>query len=459
MSEVIKLYEDFIDKRVESLTLPETEDCSKRSVSLSLKKDTFNKKWIVGLKISAEGFNLPTDSYLSQFDLPLSRLPDSLELNIHYSSLNGSNSEYMDRLKEGKYQISINNFELLNFIGRGGYSKVVSARKKDSGRLYAIKMMDKHLIDTNYIRKSIVVNEKNVHGMFKNDPFFVNLYWAFEDINHYYFVTELWVGGSLYNLLTTHEALDELTILNYSSQILIMLRKMHLKKVIYRDLKPENILIDVYGNLKLADFGLAKVVPELDSLNDTFWGSPEYMAPEMLLEESHDSTIDFYTLGWLLHEMVSSFPPNYSKNRDKMNDMVMHDGAKLEFNSSKELKHLIRWWLNKNIDLRPQTVEIIMDHPFFYSVKWKDVQERNISAPWIPSLMNHFNPKLTKILITDNVILSCDSPVNKHDSRTSVYFDKKQNNRTSIVNIIKYFFISRFLLFGFEYLLKYFLEN
>lgn len=68
-------------------------------------------------------------------------------------------------------------------------------------------------------------------------------------------------------------------------------------KIIYRDLKPENILIDIEGHLKLADFGLAKVVSSHDALNDTFCGSPEYMSPEMLLGETHNRTLDFYTFG------------------------------------------------------------------------------------------------------------------------------------------------------------------
>ena len=157
--------------------------------------------------------------------------------------------------------------------------------------------MDKNTSDKNYISESIVMNEKNIHLMFKNDPFFVKLHWAFQDMDHYYLVTEICVGGSLYNLLSTHDALNEEIIKVYASQIIIMLKKIHEKKVIYRDLKPENILIDVHGNLKLADFGLAKIVPELDSLNDTFCGSPEYMAPEMLLGDSHDHTLDFYTFG------------------------------------------------------------------------------------------------------------------------------------------------------------------
>lgn len=114
-----------------------------------------------------------------------------------------------------------------------------------------------------------------------------------------------------------------------------MIEKMHGKNIIYRDLKPENILIDMNGHLKLADFGLAKFVQNNSDLNDTFCGSPEYMAPEMLFGDTHDSTIDFYTFGCLLHEMVSELPPHYTKNREKMNKRIMYNNLKLSFSSSK----------------------------------------------------------------------------------------------------------------------------
>lgn len=115
-----------------------------------------------------------------------------------------------------------------------------------------------------------------------------------------------------------------------------MIKSMNNKGVIYRDIKPENILIDINGHLKLADFGLAKVVSDLSNLNDTFCGSPEYMAPEMLLGDSHNNTLDFYTFGCLLHEMISGFPPYYSKSREAMNNMIVNNILKLNFNASNE---------------------------------------------------------------------------------------------------------------------------
>jgi len=102
--------------------------------------------------------------------------------------------------------------------------------------------MKKSDIDKNLINENIVLNERNIQVMFKDDPFFVQLYWAFQDSSHYYFVTELWIGGSLYHLLNTHDSLDEDTVRFYAAEILIMIKSMNNKGVIYRDIKPENII-------------------------------------------------------------------------------------------------------------------------------------------------------------------------------------------------------------------------
>lgn len=114
------------------------------------------------------------------------------------------------------------------------------------------------------------MNECEIQMKMNNDPFFINLHWTFQDDDNFYLVTELCVGGNLYNLINHHTALDESTARFYACEVLVMLETMHAKNIIYRDLKPENIMIDLDGHLKLADFGLAKVVDTLDTLNDTF---------------------------------------------------------------------------------------------------------------------------------------------------------------------------------------------
>ena len=88
--------------------------------------------------------------------------------------------------------------------------------------------------------------------------------------------------------------------------------------MVYRDLKPENVLIDIDGHIKLADFGLSKVMENKNMKTNSFCGSPEYMSPEMLLGNGHSYSVDYYSLGAILFEMLTGLPPFYDTNRHKM---------------------------------------------------------------------------------------------------------------------------------------------
>jgi serine/threonine protein kinase len=437
-SEVTRMYEGYLNKRNELLSNSDTENSSTSSPNSSPRKSKCNKRLISALKIKGEGFNLPLDYYLTQHELLLDRLPDRLDLELHFAWIGHSKRKFLKNIMEQHSQVSEKDFEFLYMIGRGGYSKVVCARKKDSGMLYAIKIMNKQDIGKNLITPRIVVNERDIQIMlsghnnciiknwyeWENKGKFVQLYWTFQTKEHVHFVTELCIGGSLYHLLNTHEELDEDTIRIYGAEILLMLKTMHDKNIIYRDLKPENVLIDINGRLKLADFGLAKIVKSHDDQNETFWGSPDYMSPEMLLGDTHNKTIDYYTFGWLLHEMKSNFPPHYSKDRILMDTMIMHNRLILDFNCSKELAHLLKWWLSRTKEDRPSSVDKIMKHPFFKSINWDDVKNRNYQAPWVPTLVNHFSKKLTDLKIENNQIKEKGKNSKEFDPRASIYLEK-----------------------------------
>mmetsp|Transcript_24154 Transcript_24154/g.4037 ORF Transcript_24154/g.4037 Transcript_24154/m.4037 type:complete len:125 (+) Transcript_24154:202-576(+) len=118
-------------------------------------------------------------------------------------------------------------------------------------------------------------------------------------------------GGELFYHMTKMPKLNESQAKFYFAEIVIALEYLHNRNIIYRDLKPENILIDLDGHIKLTDFSLSKFVKVKNELNYSFCGSPEYMCPEMITGEGHNFSLDFYTLGCLLYEMLTGLPPYY----------------------------------------------------------------------------------------------------------------------------------------------------
>ena len=158
---------------------------------------------------------------------------------------------------------------------------------------------------------------------------------------------------------------------------------IHTLNIIYRDLKPENILIDGDGHVKLADFGLAK-----EGVNDrgqakSFCGSPAYLAPEMLLSKGVGKAGDIYQIGAVLYELLVGFPPHYTENIKKLYENIKN--AKLQIPSyiSPQAKDLLLKLLNKNPKQRlgVNDKNEIKRHPFFKSIDWNKLYNREITPP------------------------------------------------------------------------------
>ncbi len=131
----------------------------------------------------------------------------------------------------------------------------------------------------------------------------------------------------------------------YIAETMEALETLHSENMLYRDLKPENILIGLNGHVKLSDFGLSKELRRGDEYSNTFCGSPEYLCPEMLNGQPHNKTIDFYTLGCLLYEMICGFPPFYSHNKQEISESIKNREVEFPLSVSDECQHLIRWLL------------------------------------------------------------------------------------------------------------------
>jgi len=206
-------------------------------------------------------------------------------------------------------KVTRHDFEQIKVIGRGAFSRVILVRKKDTGRLYAMKIMRKDKLAREQKVKPII-NERKIMEKISH-PFIIKLYWSFQSKTELFFVMDLCTGGEMFFHLGKVQKFTEERAKFYFAELLLGFEYLHSKDVVYRDIKPENILIDVDGHVKIADFGLSKVIPKRQR-SHSFCGSPEYMCPEILLGQGHDRRADIYCLGALLYELVVGFPPHFN---------------------------------------------------------------------------------------------------------------------------------------------------
>ena len=164
-------------------------------------------------------------------------------------------------------------------------------------------------------------NEKLILQKVDN-PFIVKMEYCFASPTHVYFAMEFKQGGELYRQLKKQKQFSENVAKFYAAQILSGLCYLHANNRMYRDMKPENILLDREGNCSLADFGISKVLQENESTK-SFVGTPEYVAPEIVLKKGHDKSVDIWCFGILLYEMIYGVAPFANKNQNVMLNWII----------------------------------------------------------------------------------------------------------------------------------------
>ncbi|CAK60107.1 unnamed protein product (macronuclear) [Paramecium tetraurelia] len=284
-------------------------------------------------------------------------------------------------------KVGLKDFIFLKNIGVGGFSLVYLVRKKDTGKFYALKLIDKEFIIAKK-KQQIVLNERNIMTLL-NSPFLLHLSYAFESRQFVVFVLEFCQGGELFFQLKQIKRMSEEQACFYISEICLGLQEIHSLNILYRDIKPENILMDIEGHVRIADFGLSKPEIGREEKAYSFCGSPEYMAPEMLLKLGHSQTVDFYCLGALLYELLTGLPPYYSTNTNQIYQDILY--SKLSFPNdltlSREVKSLLIALLEKDPIQRLGAkggVQEILKHPFFSQIDFKQLALKKVKPPFKP---------------------------------------------------------------------------
>ena len=284
-------------------------------------------------------------------------------------------------------EVKLEDFKILKILGRGSFGKVCLVEYIPTKEIYAMKSLKKDiLIEQEQIENTLL--EKNILQTI-NYPLLCNLIFCFQTEERIYFIMPFLSGGELFQHLRKFRTFDEYKVKFYGAQIALALEYLHSKGIIYRDLKPENILMDEKGYLRLADFGMAKKLKNNEKAM-SFCGTPEYLAPEIIIGEGHDKNADWWSFGILIYEMLCGLPPFYVENIDQMYELIK--SAPLKFPNriilSDNAKDIIKKLLNRNVKKRlgNNGIKEIKEHPFFKDIDFNLIEQKKIPAPFVPKL-------------------------------------------------------------------------
>ena len=249
-------------------------------------------------------------------------------------------------------------------LGIGSYGRVYLVTNKFNNKKYALKVINKNKLMQIYADCRLVQNEVEIHSKL-NHPNIIKLYNMKETENEIQILLEYAQNGNLYDIIQKNNGLDELKAFEYFIQIVNAVYFLHQNNIIHRDIKPENILIGENDVLKLCDFGWAK---ELNvNKRATFCGTMEYMAPEIVGSEMYDFSVDIWSLGILLYELIMGHSPFRSKSKKDRNIMIKIKKHDLVFDKDKNISKECIDLINRLLDVNPETrlkIKDIFEHPF-----------------------------------------------------------------------------------------------
>ncbi|KAK4408157.1 putative serine/threonine-protein kinase ndrA [Sesamum angolense] len=312
-------------------------------------------------------------------------------------------TEYM-RLQ--RHKMGVADFELLTMIGKGAFGEVRVCREKTTGQVYAMKKLKK----SEMLRRGQVEHvkaERNLLAEVDNNCI-VKLYCSFQDEEYLYLIMEYLPGGDMMTLLMRKYVLTEDEARFYVAETVLATESIHKHNYIHRDIKPDNLLLDRYGHLRLSDFGLCKPL-DCSTLLETFQlettlvqpqkaystvGTPDYIAPEVLLKKGYGMECDWWSVGSIMYEMLVGYPPFYADDPMSTCRKIVNWKSHLKFPEeakiSREAKDLISKLLC-GVDRRlgSNGADEIKAHPWFKGIDWDSIY--NMEAAFLPEVKDELD--------------------------------------------------------------------
>ncbi|CAB3367422.1 Hypothetical predicted protein [Cloeon dipterum] len=328
---------------------------------------------------------------------------------------------------------AVEDFQFLKVLGKGSFGKVLLAELKGTECYYAVKCLKKDVVlEDDDVECTLI--ERKVLALGTKHPYLCHLFCTFQTESHLFFVMEYLNGGDLMFHIQQSGRFEQSRACFYAAEIVSGLRFLHKKGIVYRDLKLDNILLDFEGHVRIADFGMCKLQIYLDRTADTFCGTPDYMAPEIIKGLHYNQCVDWWSFGVLLFEMLVGQSPFNGCDEDDLFWSICNEQPYYPKYLSKEAQSVLSLLLEKDSSKRLGTPEChageVFEQPFFRSIDWGALERKELEAPFKPRVQHSLDvqyfdsaftkeaPKLTPLHKPQRV-----QRVNKSESSSCLHFE------------------------------------
>ena len=286
---------------------------------------------------------------------------------------------------------SLDRLVVLRTLGKGGFSRVRLVMSPDHAGVYALKCCLKSKIER-LKQTTHIKHERDIVATL-DFPFILRMHATFQDKQHVYMLFEAVMGGELYSVLERQGSLDPGAARFYAGCLVAVFEHLHQRRIVYRDLKPENVMIDEHGYPKLIDFGFAKVLHESTRSK---CGTPEYVAPEILMGRGYLWSVDWWCVGVLVYEMLFGATPFQAEEEMDLYKLIISndpevadetpDGQAVPTDCKGAIHALLIKEPDKRLGKRSSEHDEVRAHPWFQGVDFEELLARRIPAPWKPRL-------------------------------------------------------------------------
>ncbi|NWW31643.1 NEK2 kinase, partial [Panurus biarmicus] len=313
-------------------------------------------------------------------------------------------------------------YEVLLTIGAGSYGKCRKVRRKADGKILVWKELDYGAMTES--EKQMLVSEVNLLRELRH-PNIVRYYDRIIDRSSttLYIVMEYCDGGDLASLIAKH-FLDESFVLRVLTQLTLALKECHRRSdggvTVHRDLKPANVFLDGKQNVKLGDFGLARILHHDTSFATTFVGTPYYMSPEQMNYMSYNEKSDIWSLGCLVYELCALSPPFTAYNQKELAEKIREGRfRRIPYRYSDELNDLLKEMLNVKDYCRP-SVEDILQHPLIEDMVTEE-QKQNFDRrglrPWVPERLQYSDVAVNELKRKEQQLQEREQAIKEREQR------------------------------------------